>query len=413
MSLLNNSKSPQFNRYKFIELSDKLLPLLHELSDHQKQIGIETLEECCWSRNFQDLSTFWQQHYCQPKPSSNIMPLLHYNIRYFYSNQVDLIGMVNVYEPVIISLNVLGTIIPDKNVKQLLFSHTVFTKEGTNPYGGVVIAIDMRLKCELMDIKEPNIIAARVIIEDQQFVVANIYSPPTDSLPLASMSTLLKHSKNIIIVDDLNTRHPDWDCSQVNTTGHAGIKTSLRSDTTSELIISGEIPETSESQSLPYTCSDHLPILKNFFRFEALDIKLIVPRTYWKLYTYILITLHDQLQAEQENAMNDPNNAYKWFLNLQQFLIALKLRKSVEFSAITEKNVVHRSSEDIVTNLAKHFTERHDEPLLDMTKTLDKEARELWQLYSTGDKDDIKLISNRSDLRFSEQDITYTIRSLK
>ncbi|CAF3409235.1 unnamed protein product [Rotaria socialis] len=301
MSLLNNSKSPQFNRYKFIELSDKLLPLLHELSDHQKQIGIETLEECCWSRNFQDLSTFWQQHYCQPKPSSNIMPLLHYNIRYFYSNQVDLIGMVNVYEPVIISLNVLGTIIPDKNVKQLLFSHTVFTKEGTNPYGGVVIVIDMRLKCELMDIKEPNIIAARVIIEDQQFVVANIYSPPTDSLPLASMSTLLKHSKNIIIVDDLNTRHPDWDCSQ----------------------------------------------------------------------------------------------------------------KSVEFSAITEKNVVHRSSEDIVTNLAKHFTERHDEPLLDMTKTLDKEARELWQLYSTGDKDDIKLISNRSDLRFSEQDITDTIRSLK
>ncbi|CAF4781783.1 unnamed protein product, partial [Rotaria socialis] len=24
--------------------------------------------------------------------------------------------------------------------------------------------------------------------------------------------------------------------------------------------------------------------------------------------------------------MNDPNNAYKWFLNLQQFLIALKLQ---------------------------------------------------------------------------------------
>ncbi|CAF3310754.1 unnamed protein product [Rotaria socialis] len=64
-------------------------------------------------------------------------------------------------------------------------------------------------------------------------------------------------------------------------------------------------------------------------------------------------------------------------------------------------------------NLAKHFAERHAEPLLDMTKILDKEAIELWQLYSTADKDDIKLISNRSDLRFSEQDITNTIRSLK
>ncbi|CAF1617935.1 unnamed protein product [Rotaria magnacalcarata] len=64
-------------------------------------------------------------------------------------------------------------------------------------------------------------------------------------------------------------------------------------------------------------------------------------------------------------------------------------------------------------NLAKHFAERHAEPLLDMTKILDKEASELWQLYSTADKDDIKLLSNRSDLRFSEADMTNTFRSLK
>ncbi|CAF4460670.1 unnamed protein product, partial [Rotaria magnacalcarata] len=212
----------------------------------------------------------------------------------------DLIDMVNVYEPAIISLNELGAIIPDKNIKQLLFSYNGFTKEGTNPHGGIVLAIDTRLKSEFMDINEPTIIAARVIIEDQQFVVAIIYSPPTDQLPLASMSTLLKHSKNIIIVD-----------------------------TTIDLIISGEIPETSKSQSLPCTCSDHLPILTKLFRLKALDTKLLAPRTYWKLYTYILITLHDQLQAEQESAMNDLNNTYKWFLNLQQFSVALKLRVTV------------------------------------------------------------------------------------
>ncbi|CAM4825251.1 unnamed protein product [Rotaria magnacalcarata] len=270
-----------------------------------------------------------------------------------------------------------------------------------------------------MDIKELNIIAVRVIIEDQQFVVASIYSPPADQFLLASMSTLLKHSKKqIIIVGDLNATHHAWGCPQ------------------------------------------------------ALDTKLLLRRTYWKLYTYILITLHDQLQAEQESAMNDPHNTYKWFLNLQQFLVVLKLRdrfrhskkekdrlrlrtwnilikqelqahrqrsweqfissvassnpttfwhtvkklnknKSVEVSAITEKNIVHRSPEDIVMNLAKHFAERHAEPLLDMTKILDKEASELWQLYSTADKDDIKLLSNRSDLRFSEADMTNTFRSLK
>ncbi|CAF1090325.1 unnamed protein product, partial [Rotaria magnacalcarata] len=315
---------------------------------------------------------------------------------------------------------------------------------------------------------------------------------------------------------DLNATRHAWGGPQVNTKGrdlanwlnehklnvlNAGIKTSLRSDTTIDLMISGEIPETSESQSLPYTCSDHLPILTKFYRLKALDTKLLVPRTYWKLYKYILIILHDQLQAEQESAMNDPNNTYKWFLNLQQFLGALKLRvtvwqevkrkrpsissslrillhhkhylqnrfrhskkeedrlrlrtwnilikqelrahrqrsweqfissvaspnpttfwhtvkklnkkKSVEFSAITEKNIVHRSPEDIVMNLAKHFAERHAAPLLDKTKILDKEASELWQLYSTADKDYIKLISNRSDLRFSEQEITNTICSLK
>ncbi|CAF4625871.1 unnamed protein product, partial [Rotaria socialis] len=96
-------------------------------------------------------------------------------------------------------------------------------------------------------------------------------SPPTDQLPLTSMSTLLKHSKNIIIVGDLNAKHPGWGCPQVNNKGrdlanwlnghklnviNAGIKTSLRSDTTIDLIISDEIPETSESQSLPYTRSD-------------------------------------------------------------------------------------------------------------------------------------------------------------
>ncbi|CAF3292932.1 unnamed protein product [Rotaria socialis] len=131
-----------------------------------------------------------------------------------------------------------------------------------------------------MDIKEPNIIAARVIIEDQQFVVASIYSPPTDQLPLTSMSTLLKHSKKIIIVNNKGRDLANWLNEHKLNVLNAGIKTSLRSDTTIDLIISDEIPETSESQSLPYTCSDHLPILTKFFRLKALDTKLLVPRTY-------------------------------------------------------------------------------------------------------------------------------------
>ncbi|CAF4573393.1 unnamed protein product, partial [Rotaria magnacalcarata] len=43
---MTNTNSPQFNKYKFAELTDKLSPYIDDLSDHQKQIGIETLQDC-------------------------------------------------------------------------------------------------------------------------------------------------------------------------------------------------------------------------------------------------------------------------------------------------------------------------------------------------------------------------------
>jgi hypothetical protein len=58
MSLVNDSIPPQFNSYKFIELTDKLLPLMYDLSDHQKQVGVETLRDCCWTRSIQNLSSY-------------------------------------------------------------------------------------------------------------------------------------------------------------------------------------------------------------------------------------------------------------------------------------------------------------------------------------------------------------------
>jgi hypothetical protein len=70
MSLVNNSISQQFNSYKFIELTDRLFPLMYDLSDHQKQIGVKTLHDCRWTRSIQNLSSYWQQHYRQPEISS-------------------------------------------------------------------------------------------------------------------------------------------------------------------------------------------------------------------------------------------------------------------------------------------------------------------------------------------------------
>ena len=40
----------------------------------------------------------------------------------------------------------------------------------------------------------------------------------------------------------------------------------------------------------------------------------------------LYLELHDQLRVEQENAFNDTNNTYSWFLRFENFLAALKLR---------------------------------------------------------------------------------------
>ncbi|CAF5087988.1 unnamed protein product, partial [Rotaria magnacalcarata] len=341
MSLISNSTSLQFNKYKYIELSEKLLPLLYGLSEHQKQIGLETLQECCWTWKLDELSNLWQKQHCQPKIPVNWLSLLHYNIRYFNSNQADLIDMVHAFSPSIISLNELGSLVPEKIIKRLLFSYNVYTKEGTNSHGGVVLAVNKRLKSHLVEINEPNVIAARITIENEQFIVASIYSPPKEPLPLSTMTNLWKKSKNIVLAGDFNAKHTDWDCSQVNSKGRIladwlkkhnlnvlnnGSRTSLRSNTTIDLVISSEIPETTESQTLPYMGSDHLPIFTKFLRLNVLIDMHIVPCTYWKLHSSILTILFDQLRAEKENSMNDSINTYNWFLSFERFLAALKLR---------------------------------------------------------------------------------------
>jgi hypothetical protein len=330
------------------------------------------------------------------------------------------------------------------------------------------------------------------------------------------MTKLLNLSKNIIITGDLNAKHLDWGCPQVNTKGriladwlithnlnvlNAGVKTSLRSNTTIDLVISSEVPETTECQTLAYFCSDHLPLITKFLRLNTSSDNHLVPRTYWKIYSSILIILHDQLQAEQESSINNPDKTFEWFLMLETFLAALRLRvtvwheikrkrpsislslrillrhkhylqnryrhikheedrlrlrswnvlvkqelqahrqrsweqfisnvaspnpksfwgtvkklnkkKPVDFAALTEENTIHRSPKDIVKHLNHHFTERHSQPAMNLSNSRDKEADELWKLYSSADNDDIELLSSHSDLLFKEQDIKNTIRSLK
>ena len=516
MNSINDSTQPQFNSYKYTELADKLSALLYDLPEHQKQLGIETLLDCCWSRSIQSLSEYWQKHHQPPELPTKCMSLLHYNIRHFYSNQVDLVDMINNFAPSIISLNELGTTIPKKTIKQLLYSYNVFQNEGTNSHGGVVLAVDKRLPCHPIETNQPNIVAVRIRVDDQQLDIASIYSPPTEKLPLAIMSDLVANAKNIILVGDLNAKHRDWECQQVNPKGreladwitqnnlnvlNSGIRTSLRSNTTIDLVISNDVPDVSESKALPYNGSDHLPILTKLFRWNVFKDKYLVPRTYWKLYSSILSILADQFQIEQDSMLNSANDSHQWFISLEKFMYALKLplttwkeikrkrpsispslqvllhhkhylqnryrhsrqeedrlrlrswnaivkrefqslrqrswdqfianvaspnptsfwrtvkklskKKSVDFSALTESNTIHRSPVDIVECLTEHFTARHASPTLTVTNPLDKEADELWKYLTRVDLNPPESITDQNDLQYKEEDIKSAIRSLK
>ncbi|CAF4501181.1 unnamed protein product, partial [Rotaria sp. Silwood2] len=175
-----------------------------------------------------------------------------------------------------------------------------FTNKGTNPHGGVVLAIDKRLNAIQLKIEELNIVAVQLIIKNQTYAIVSIYSPPNESLPLKIMSSLRKNFKNIVIVGDLNAKHTSWGCTTINHKGrilaewldnigiyeiqNQGMKTSLRSDTTIDLVLTTSTLSLSQSQTLPYTGNDHLPLFFEFNGITLQDSYYTISKTYWNIY---------------------------------------------------------------------------------------------------------------------------------
>jgi hypothetical protein len=50
-------------------------------------------------------------------------------------------------------------------------------------------------------------VATTIIAGNKTYAVASVYSPPTEPLPIAALSSLKSMSKNIIIVGDFNAKH--------------------------------------------------------------------------------------------------------------------------------------------------------------------------------------------------------------
>ena len=143
-------------------------------------------------KNKQILLEKWKEGEKKHQNNSTTLSILHYNIQYFYSNKCDLLDMIMQYNPTIISLNELGTSVPIKFLKQTLFSYNIFMSNGTNTHGGAVLAIDKKLNSIPIITEHLNIIAVQVIIKNQTYTVASIYSPPEEPLPIKVMTKLQK-----------------------------------------------------------------------------------------------------------------------------------------------------------------------------------------------------------------------------
>jgi hypothetical protein len=328
----------QFNVYKFIELKQKLDTITECWDNKNRDLAVEILEEWCWTYPRQTLFTNWESqnqhhHFCD-----NNLTLLHYNIRNFYSNQCELLDMIERYNPNLISLNELGTQVPTTVIKKLLFSYDIFQAAGSNPHGGVVVAVDKLFNARAIDLNQPNIISILLSINQKTYTFTSVYSPPTEAIPLQAVTQIMKTSKFNIIAGDFNAKHEQWGCSTRNTKGrdlaewlqennmlvhNEGMTTSLRSKTTIDLIISTENHSSVQCQPLAYNGSDHFPIMVDFTDIPITLQDNTIPKVNWEIYTTILTILNPEIYVDSQTNYPNPSD---WFDFFQRFLGALKIR---------------------------------------------------------------------------------------
>ena len=90
--------------------------------------------------------------------------------------------------------------------------YTIYYQHGSNGFGGVCLAIarevSRRIVSEFNDVN--NLIAADVFNLNKKYTVTVVYSPPSEEVPVDIFNRLHRYNRNLILVGDLNARHPSW-----------------------------------------------------------------------------------------------------------------------------------------------------------------------------------------------------------
>ena len=165
--IYSESNINQFNNYRYEEQIKNYKLLAHSMTEYQNTLGQQIIEEWCWNIPREQLFNKWTQAYNNTTRLANVsLTALHYNIRYFLSNQLELLQIIKEYQPNIISLNELGSYIDLKTIEKLLAGYRIIKAEGTNRHGDVVLAINQGIRCVPLKLNQPNIDAAMLTMTD-------------------------------------------------------------------------------------------------------------------------------------------------------------------------------------------------------------------------------------------------------
>ncbi len=162
-------------------------------------------------------------------------------------------------------------------------------------------------------------------INRKTYTFTSVYSPPTEALPLKTVTQIMKTSKFNIIAGDFNAKHEQRGCATCNKKGrdlaqwlqennlqvhNGGMTTSLRSKTTIDLIIFTENHSSVQCQPLAYNVSDHFPIIVDFTDIPITLQDNTTPKLNWEIYTTILTIFNPEIYV---NGLTEYPNPSGWF----------------------------------------------------------------------------------------------------
>ena len=263
------------SRFDFCLLSDILLewegfPLLSKLLEHWELSQEET-----------------------PSALPNSLHILSFNVRGLDLRLQEVILLANSFNFDVLIL--LETGVADLALcKQVFSSYHVFSQEGENSNGGVVVLVRTSLKCERVDFKLPNVCVVDICEEqtiEKKLRVIGVYAPDSRSWSWDNLSAAI--TNNCVLFGDFNVdlekdnekaeSLTSWAESMFLSPYIPAQPTSLRSTRTIDYAFSSGRAMSIQTYE-GNTTSDHKPVMS--FVSTSLPTNRKARNVHWKVFTF-------------------------------------------------------------------------------------------------------------------------------